>query len=90
MSLFDFERCTPSEFSRILGKWNEWKAALYRSEWEQTRAIMMAVLQPYCKKKLKASDVAVLPWDKKETSVPKGTSSQERMEEIAKRLGVKP
>ncbi|MBO6247384.1 MAG: hypothetical protein J6N54_01065 [Bacteroidales bacterium] len=41
-------------------------------------------------KKLKATDMAAMPWDEKQAPVPRGTSSRERKDVIAKRLGIKP
>ena len=57
------------------------------AEGDQTRFLVTAMLQPYSKKTLKATDVVRFPWDEKKEEVPKGTSSRERMEEVRKRLG---
>lgn len=56
-----------------------------RAERDQTRFLVTAMLQPYSKKTLKATDIVRFPWDK-DAEVPKGTSSRERMEEVRKRI----
>lgn len=61
----------------------------YRDGWERTRAVMLSILSPFSKKPLKATDVAKFPWDEKRHEVPRGTSSRERMEKIAERVGIK-
>jgi len=48
--------------------------------------ISLNVLAPYSKKRLKPTDICRFSWDDDEdTSVPKGTSSYERMKEVEKR-----
>lgn len=87
MSLDDFDRCTPMEFSRIVEKCNERELQYARTGWEQTRFLALTNLQPYCKKQLKESDIMVFPWEKsKRDMTPKGTSSIERVREIMERL----
>lgn len=86
MSLDDFERCTPFEFNAIAEQWHEHQDRENRIGWDQTRFLATAMLQPYSKRALKPTDVARFPWDDTKNDVPKGTSSRERMEEVAKRL----
>ena len=85
MSLEDFERCTPYEFNEVMLQWRENQERIVRTTWDQTRFLATAMLQPYSKKTLKAMDIVRFPWDK-DAEVPKGTSSRERMEEVARRL----
>ncbi len=87
MSLEDFERCTPFEFNEVMLQWRENQERIDRTTWDQTRFLATAMLQPYSKKTLKATDIARFPWDEKKEEVPKGTSSRERMEEVRRRLG---
>jgi hypothetical protein len=47
--------------------------------------ISLNVLAPYSKKSLKPTDICRFSWDDEDTSVPKGTSSYERMKEVEKR-----
>ena len=86
MSLDDFERCTPFEFNAIAEQWQEAQDRASRTGWDQTRFLATAMLQPYSKKALKPTDAARFPWDDTTKEVPKGTSSRERMKEVAKRL----
>lgn len=86
MSLEDFERCTPLEFNEVMLQWRENQERIARAAWDQTRFLATAMLQPYSKKTLKATDIVRFPWDEKKEEVPKGTSSRERMEEVRKRL----
>lgn len=85
MNLDDFCRCTPFEFKGIYDEWfNRTKDAI-RREWEIGRMISLNVLAPYSKKSLKPTDICRFSWDDEDTSVPKGTSSYERMKEVEKR-----
>jgi hypothetical protein len=86
MSLQDFERCTPFEFSKIVEQAQKKEEDRIRLTWEQTRFISLTNLSPYSKKALKPTDIMEFPWDKKENQVHKGTSSYERMKELEKRL----
>ncbi len=88
MSLQDFERCTPLEFSRIVEQWQKREEERMKLSWEQTRFLAVTNLSPYSKKALKPTDIMQFPWDKK-TEVRKGTSSYERMTELEKRLNKK-
>lgn len=93
MSRSDFERCTPLEFSRIVESWNTAEEARSREDWERTRVQVVSVANLFSKKPLDPRTAFPLPWDKDgmgETGkkVPKGTSSLERMKEVAGRLGM--
>lgn len=92
MSIEDFCRCTPFEFSKIVEQWNSHQEILSRLGWEQTRFLAVAMLQPYSKKTLKATDIVVFPWErdekmKQDGDIPKGTSSKELFEECLRRTG---
>ena len=87
MSLEDFERCTPIEFTEVMRQWRENQERIDRTTWDQTRFLATAMLQPYSRKALKATDVVKFTWDYKTEEAPKGTSSRERMEEVRKRIG---
>ena len=87
MSLSDFERCTPLEFSRIIDQYQKKEEDLIRLSWEQTRMLATISLAPYSKKALKPTDVLQFPWDNKnKPKIRKGSSSYERMKEIESRL----
>lgn len=90
MSIDDFCRCTPLEFSKIAEQWSMRQEALSRERWEQARFLAVVMLQPYTKKALKGTDITRFPWDEgkeAEGGVPKGTSSRELFEECLKRTG---
>ena len=87
MSREDFERCTPFEFTEVMQQWRENQERIDRTTWDQTRFLATAMLQPYSRKALKATDVVKFTWDDKTEEAPKGTSSRERMEEVRKRIG---
>ncbi len=90
MSLSDFERCTPSEFSAVAGRWRDHQDGLARREWERTRFLAAVTLQPYSRKPVRPEDVARFPWDESNSAkggTPQGPpSTRERMEEIAARV----
>lgn len=86
MSGDDFERCTPSEFSKIYECWAEHQTHRSREGWEQIRTLVSFILPMYNMKK-KASELLPFSWDKEnEKAAPKGSSSIERMKEIVARV----
>ena len=93
MSRQDFEHCTPSEFTKIVEEYRSREETAYRAGWEQTRVQVISVINLFSKHSLSPEKVFPLPWDKgaeKIREVPKGTSSLERMREVAKRIGLCP
>ena len=84
MSLSDFERCTPSEFTAIYRQWNELETRRYRDGWEQVRTLAGFILPMFNTKKTVA-DLLPFPWDsEKENAVPKGGSTPEAFRKIVK------
>ena len=63
MSIDDFCRCTPLEFSAIAEGWSEGEQHRERAAWERARLQCTCMLQPYSKKKLKPRDVLQFAWD---------------------------
>lgn len=86
MSYDDFCRCTPSEFSAAAEAWNKIEESRMRRSWEQTRDLMMAMIQPYSKKPVKPTDIMQFEWDKKKPPKPVEKSTRERMEAVKSRL----
>lgn len=89
MSLSDFERCTPSEFSAVAERWKERQERESRQEWERTRLLAAMSLQPYSKKPVRPTDVMRFPWDggaKAGAGHQGPPSTKERMDEIAERV----
>ena len=86
MSRDDFERSTPSEFSRIYESWADRETRLTRDAWERTRTLVAFTLPVYRSKK-SAKQLLPFSWDhEKENAAPKGSSSKERMKELEKRI----
>lgn len=84
MSLSDFERCTPSEFSAIYKQWHEHDTMLYREGWEQVRTLVGFLLPLYNTKKT-AADLLPFPWDpKKKNAAPKGSSNADAFRNLVK------
>lgn len=78
----DFCRCTPSEFRAIFDAWSGERERRERGEWERVRMSCLCALQPYSKKKLKASDIMEFPWEKKEVDAPaSGSLTAEELNE---------
>jgi hypothetical protein len=63
MSIDDFCRCTPLEFSAIAEGWSEGEQHRHRAAWERTRMQCTCMLQPYSRHKLKPVDVMQFEWD---------------------------
>lgn len=63
MSIDDFCRCTPLEFSAIAESWNDGEQHRERVAWERTRLQCTCMLQPYSRHKLKPQDVLQFAWD---------------------------
>ena len=86
MSLDDFERSTPSEFSRIYDRWADRETRHIRDAWERTRTLVAFVL-PIYRAKRSAKQLLPFPWDhEKENAAPKGSGSIERMKELEKSI----
>ena len=80
MSIDDFCRCTPLEFSAIAEGWNEGEQARQRAAWERTRMQCTCMLQPYSKKGLKPTDVMRFDWDPS-----RGSGTGERVPDARKK-----
>ena len=72
MSVDDFCRCTPLEFSAIAQGWNEGEQQRERSAWERTRMLCTTMLQPYSKKRLEPQDVMRFAWDREMQNAERG------------------
>lgn len=93
MSINDFERCTPLEFTEIAERWKEKEQHDDQRSWEQVRMSCLCEIQAHSEKTLKATDVMTFPWDspKKRISVRKkrqqkddGLTNEERIERVKK------
>ena len=87
MSLRDFDLCTPLEFEEIVEQWRRREDAYMQASWEQARFVATASLQPFCRRTLRPSDIAVFSWERKAGGArPAPKSTRERMLEMEKRL----
>ncbi len=86
MSMQDFDRCTPFEFSEIVTAWHRLHESRMHQSWEQTRFLITGIMQPFCKDRLNPRDVMVFDWDEKKPPKAVAKSTRERMEEIKRRL----
>lgn len=85
MSMNDFGRCTPYEFSAIYKAWQEREQRQERESWEQTRFLACCMLQPHSKRKLLPSDVCRFSWEKRwKDDREKVVSTRDRFDEIVK------
>lgn len=92
MSVEDFERCTPSEFTEIGKIWIEREENISRRGWEQTRLMSFYSIKPYLKPGVTAEQVFPLPWDSKGKRENQEISKEEfkaRYEAAKKRWGLK-
>ena len=63
LSLDDFCRCTPAEFSAIHQCWADNERRKERGAWERTRMQCTTMLQPYSRHRLDPEDVLRFEWD---------------------------
>lgn len=64
MSLSDFIKVTPEEFSSIHQNWLEKEENKHRTGWEQARMMALCILQPHSKSTLHPRDVMQFEWDR--------------------------
>ena len=76
MSMDDFCRCTPSEFYEAYYQWHDMRERQERLAWETVRTQCLCSLQPYSKRKLKAQDVMLFPWEEEESEERRGKSEE--------------
>lgn len=63
MSVDDFCRCTPLEFSKVYECWAEGERRRERAAWERTRLECTTMLQPYSRHRLEPHDVMRFAWE---------------------------
>lgn len=93
MSMEDFCRCAPSEFYAAWKAYSTHETRLEQGAWERMRMECLCTLQPYSKKRLRAQDVMVFPWEKAErkTTSVKTLSHEDmlkRYEEMKRQRGL--
>ena len=91
MSREDFAACTPDEFQVTYDAWYRNEEVRMQRSWEVGRFVAAITLQPYSKKPVRPTDLIRFPWEKDSgdgAAAPKGTSTLDRAQEVAGRLGV--
>ena len=90
MTLDDFCRCTPAEFTAVAEAWRKAGERRERSGWEQTRMQCLCMLQPYSRHRLSPRDVMRFPWDEEESQTEKLTAEEiwERFERVKREQGL--
>lgn len=83
MSVDDFCRCTPLEFSAIAQGWNEGEQQRERSAWERTRLLCTTMLQPYSRRRLDPQDVMRFAWDREMQNAECGTRNDAESEKLS-------
>lgn len=85
MGLDDFCGLTPGEFRAVYDSWFGHQEMLMHRDWEVGRFVATMAVQPYSSKPVKPTDLIAFPWENNSgngATVPKGTSSKEKMEEL--------
>ena len=54
----------PREWANLVDGWNERQSRKEQTEWERTRWMTTILLNPHTKKRIKAKDLIVFPWEK--------------------------
>lgn len=94
MTVDDFCRCTPLEFSAVYESWEESEQRRERAAWERTRLQCTTMLQPYSKHKLKPQDVLKFAWDTRTGATDEEEEQLstkeiwERFEEVKREMGM--
>lgn len=95
MSMTDFCRCAPSEFYAAWKAHREAEERRERGAWERMRMECLCTLQPYSKRRLKARDVMVFPWEEQtdtagvETPPHEELSREEMMERYKRAMAAR-
>ena len=92
MTVDDFCRCTPLEFSKVYEGWAEAEQRRERAAWERTRLLCTTMLQPYSKNRLEPQDVMRFAWDsdhfEDESEKLSAKEIRERFEEVKREQGL--
>lgn len=92
MTVDDFCRCTPLEFSKVYECWAEGEQRRERAAWERTRLECTTMLQPYSKRGLKPTDVMKFAWDsghfEDESEMLSAKEIRERFERVKREQGL--
>lgn len=75
----------PREWSNMVNGWNEFENRKEKSEWERTRWQTTLLLNPHTKKRIKAKDLIVFPWETQDKKKHKVWTRGEILAEINER-----
>lgn len=79
-----FYSLTPREFDNILTGYRNKEEAHFKNQWEQTRQLMYAALQPHAKKG-KSLDIK-FPWEKETLPTRTAQRSREEMKKLFEKI----
>lgn len=90
MTVDDFCRCTPSEFSAVYEGWAEAEQRRERAAWERARLQCTCMLQPYSKHRLDPQNVFRFTWEKNEDDSENLSAKEiwEKFEKVKKEQGL--
>lgn len=93
LSVADFDRLTPDEFSAIADAWQQNRDNADRTAWEIARTSAAILIRPHITRSVTPERLLPLPWDKPaaeaQKKAPRLTKEQQdaRFKEIVQRLG---
>ena len=86
MTLGDFCRLTPQMFAEACRARADHAEACRRDAWERMRLATTIAIQPHVKKKIQATELLPLPWDKARQAPPvSAAEDRRRLQEVMKR-----
>lgn len=82
MTIDDFDRLSLPEFAAVMEAATEREKRADIRTWEAARFVAMFTLQPYSKKRIKATDLCRFPWEEDNET----TEEPQSVEEMRKRF----
>lgn len=85
----DFENLYTDEWDEACKAWGEMVQLNEQHNWERNRWLAACILQPWAKKALKPTDLALFPWENNKTTAPQLSKEQhrKRMQQALEKLG---
>ena len=75
----------PREWANLVDGWNERQNRMMQSEWERTRWMTTILINPHTKKRIKATDLILFPWENEPKKNRRVWTRGEILDEINKR-----
>lgn len=87
----DFEALYTDEWEAACHAWSTHSQNIAQEKWERNRWLAACTLQPWAKKALKPTDLAVFPWENQKVTTPQLSKEQhrKRMQQALEKLGAK-